>query len=84
LAGFFVLPIAIFSGVYHGYRGVVVSVIWSFADVATADIHHSKDTKAARTLPKGIWPVIRHKLDYLNAAQSLADLKVRAETSCMH
>lgn len=53
-----------------------VVVIGSFADRATEDVFQGKDTRAARTLPKVLWPAIRRKLDMLNAAHDLRDLRV--------
>jgi proteic killer suppression protein len=50
-------------------------MIVSFADATTEDIFHGLDTKAARKIPKDIWPVARRKLDMLNAAHSLQDLR---------
>ena len=48
-----------------------------FADTGTADIYHGRDTKKARrTLPQDLWNVARRKLDMLNAAVNLNDLKV--------
>ena len=48
-----------------------------FADTGTADIYHGRDTKKARrTLPQDLWNVARRKLDMLNAAVDLNDLKV--------
>jgi len=41
-------------------------VIATFADAATEDIWSGRETKAARTIPKEIWPVVRRKLDMLN------------------
>jgi proteic killer suppression protein len=49
-------------------------MIQSFADAATA-VYHGTDDKHARSLPKDRWPVIRRKLDMVNAAQRLDDLK---------
>ncbi len=47
------------------------------ADQGTADIYHGRDTRKARkTLPKDLWNVARRKLDMLNAAASLDDLRV--------
>jgi proteic killer suppression protein len=51
-------------------------VIVSFADQATMDIFHGLDTRAARTIPKAIWPIVRRKLDMINAATDLRDLRV--------
>jgi proteic killer suppression protein len=52
-------------------------MIASFADQGTRDIYDGTDTKAARkTLPKELWAVARRKLDMLDAAHRLEDLKV--------
>ena len=52
-------------------------MITSFADQGTKDIYDGADTKAARkTLPKDLWAVAKRKLDMVNAAQALQDLKV--------
>jgi proteic killer suppression protein len=51
-------------------------VIENFGDQATEDIFNGDDTKAARSIPKDIWPVARRKLDMVNAAKELRDLKV--------
>jgi toxin HigB-1 len=50
-------------------------VIRSFDDAATEDVFYGVDTKSARRLPRGIWPVIRRKLDLLRAARTLTDLR---------
>jgi len=51
-------------------------VITSFADRGTQDIYDGNDTKAARkTLPKELWSIARRKLDMIDAARSLHDLK---------
>ena len=50
-------------------------MIASFFDTASADLFDGNDTKAARSIPKAIWPVVRRKLDMLNAAASLLDLR---------
>jgi proteic killer suppression protein len=51
-------------------------VITGFANAATRDVFNGDDTKAARLLPKSLWSVIRRKLDMLNAATNLLDLRV--------
>ncbi len=51
-------------------------MIQSFADDATADLFHGKNSKAARAFDKRLWSVIRRKLDMVNAAAALTDLKV--------
>jgi toxin HigB-1 len=49
-------------------------LIQSFADATTSDIYDGVDSKAARRIPKAIWPVIRRKLDALHAGTSLTDV----------
>jgi toxin HigB-1 len=49
-------------------------VIRSFADATTKDLYNGVDSKAARRIPKAVWPVVRRKLDSLNAAISTPDL----------
>jgi proteic killer suppression protein len=51
-------------------------VIASFADEATTDVFNGENTKAARRLAKDVWPVTRRKLDMVNAAAALDDLRV--------
>jgi toxin HigB-1 len=51
-------------------------VIVSFGDKATEDIYHGRDTKAARKISRELWPRIQGKLDVMNAAISLQDLRV--------
>jgi proteic killer suppression protein len=49
-------------------------VIRSFADATTEDVFYGSDTKAARRLPRILWPLVRRKLDMVHAASSLGDL----------
>ena len=51
-------------------------MIATFADAATEDIWSGQETKAARTIPKAIWPVVRRKLDLLNRVTRLDALRV--------
>jgi proteic killer suppression protein len=51
-------------------------VIRSFADHSTEQVFYGEETKAARRLPKTLWPLVRRKLDLLHGASSLADLAV--------
>jgi proteic killer suppression protein len=52
-------------------------VIVAFAGAGTEDVFHGRDTKAARrTCPSTLWAIARRKLDLLNAAVSLASLRV--------
>ena len=50
-------------------------MIRSFADQATADVYVGQESKAARRIPKQIWPVVRRKLDVLHRARSAHDLR---------
>jgi len=50
-------------------------VIQSFADQATEDIYNGINSKAARRIDGRVWSVIVRKLDILNSATSLNDLK---------
>ncbi|MGB5872580.1 MAG: type II toxin-antitoxin system RelE/ParE family toxin [Bacteroidota bacterium] len=50
-------------------------MILSFGNQATEDIFNGEDTRAARRIPSSVWPVACRKLDMLNAAYTLQDLK---------
>ena len=54
------------------YGGVVIR---SFSDRTTEDVFYGEDSKRARRLPKTLWPLIRRKLDLLQAATCLEDLR---------
>lgn len=52
-------------------------MIISFASPGTEDVFHGRSTRAARqTCPPDVLAVARRKLDQLNAAVSLAGLRV--------
>jgi proteic killer suppression protein len=51
----------------------------NFQDRTTEDIYNGDDTKAARSIPRTIWNVAARKLDLLNAARDVQDLKVPPE-----
>lgn len=51
-------------------------MIASFADQATKDVFDGTNSKAARGIPKGIWPVACRKLDMINTAHVIDDLRV--------
>lgn len=55
--------------VYHKF------VIESFSDQTTEDIYNGKNSKSARKIDIRVWPIVVRKLDILNAATSLNDLK---------
>lgn len=51
-------------------------MIESFADDTTRDIYNGLDTRDSRRIPAQLHPVVRRKLDYLEVARSLDDLRV--------
>jgi proteic killer suppression protein len=51
-------------------------MILRFRNRSTEDIFNGVDSKAARTVAKSVWPVAVRKLDLLNAARDLRDLRV--------
>jgi len=51
-------------------------VIRTFADATTADIWKAVNSKAARRIPRELWPSVRRKLDQIDAVTTLDDLKV--------
>ena len=52
-----------------------LTMIVSFASKAAEDLYHGLDSKQARRIPHTLWHTARRKLDWLNAAVSLSDLK---------
>ena len=51
--------------------------ILSFADTGTQDIFDGKSSRVARrSCPESLWKVARRKLDFLNAATQLRDLRI--------
>jgi proteic killer suppression protein len=50
-------------------------VIASFGDQATADLYHGARSRRARTFPNDIVAAAIRKLDMLNSARSLLDLR---------
>ena len=53
-----------------------MNVILNFADKATEDIYDGTDSKAARRVPRALWKPASRKLDLLNAAAALDDLRI--------
>lgn len=51
-------------------------MIRSFADDTTRDIWHGVNGKAARRIPKALWPVVRRKLDQIDSVTKLDHLRV--------
>ena len=50
-------------------------MIRTFADRGTEDIYHGNNSKAARRIPQSVWPIARRKMDMLDAATQLGDLR---------
>ncbi|MGH9318667.1 MAG: type II toxin-antitoxin system RelE/ParE family toxin, partial [Vicinamibacteria bacterium] len=52
-------------------------MILSFADSGTRDIFNGRDTKEARrTFPVSLWRTAAKKLEMLDSAESLGDLRI--------
>lgn len=51
-------------------------MIRSFADDTTRDLFDGTDSKAARRIPKVLWPVVRRKLDLLDSVTRVDALRV--------
>jgi len=51
-------------------------MIRSFADETTEDIWNGVNSKVARRIPKGLWPVIRRKLDQIDSVSKVEELPV--------
>lgn len=51
-------------------------MIQNFNSQGTEDVFHGRSTREARKIPQSLWRVARRKLDMLNAAVNLKDLKV--------
>lgn len=58
------------------YPCIILKVIVSFADGATEDVYHGRNSKAARRFSRQLWQRMQSKLDLLNAAITLQDLQV--------
>lgn len=50
-------------------------MIITFLSEATRDIYDGLESKQARRIPQTVWKAAQRKLDLLNAAHSLIDLK---------
>ena len=51
-------------------------MIRTFADETTEDIWNGVNSKAARRVPKALWPVVRRRLDQLNSVTAIDALRV--------
>ena len=49
-------------------------MIQSFADATTADLWDERNSKAARRVPRDLWPTVLRKLTLVDSAQCLEDL----------
>ena len=55
-----------------------VLVIRSWSDQGTKDVWDAINSKAARQIPRAIWPVVRRKLAAVRNARDLSDLRIPA------
>ena len=51
-------------------------MIRTLADDVTRDIWNGVNSKAARRIPRELWPVVRRKLDQIDAVTRIDDLNV--------
>ncbi len=51
-------------------------MIGTFADDATRDVWNGVNSKAARRIPKDLWPVVQRKLDQIDIVTKLDDLRI--------
>ncbi len=51
-------------------------MIRTLADDTTRDIWNGVNNKAARRIPRELWPNVRRKLDQIDAVTSVGDLNV--------
>jgi toxin HigB-1 len=75
-AGSRLLPSPSRSYTVERYITPSAKMIVSFADQGTEDVYNGVTSRRARTTcPMEVWPVARRKLDQLNAARALDDLR---------
>ncbi len=55
---------------------IMIYVIHTFENSTAEDVFNGDNTRAARLLPRSLWDAAVRKLDQLNAAVDLTDLKV--------
>ena len=51
-------------------------MIRALADNTTRDIWNGANSKAARRIPRAIWPVVQRKLDQIDSVVSLDQLRI--------
>ena len=56
----------------------------NFGDTKTSDIFHGRETKASRKFPSNILLMACRKLDMINAASQLKDLKIPPDNRLEH
>ena len=52
-------------------------MIQSFADATTADLWEERNSKAARRVPRELWPIVHRKLTMLDSAQRKGQHSIR-------
>ena len=71
-----VFPREIHTACTYAVNTVYCFVIINFFDQTSEDIFNGVDTKQARRISSGIWRIAVRKLDLLNAAHELKDLRI--------
>lgn len=51
-------------------------MIRTFADDTTRDIWNGVNSKAARRIPRALWPIVQRKLDQVDSVTTLENLRV--------
>ena len=51
-------------------------MIRAFADDTTRDVWNGVNSKAARRIPRVLWPIVRRKLDQIDTVTKVDDLRV--------
>ena len=51
-------------------------MIRTLADDTTRDIWNGVNSKAARRIPRDLWPIVQRKLDQVDSVTTLKDLRV--------
>ena len=51
-------------------------MIRTLADDTTRDLWNGVNSKAARRIPRALWPIVQRKLDQVDSVTTLEDLKV--------
>ena len=51
-------------------------MIRALADDTTRDIWNGVNSRAARRLPRALWPIVQRKLDQVDSVTKLEDLRV--------